>query len=137
MAATNSIEHLDPAVIRPGRFDRHIRIDLPDADARRAIFEAELDDRPDRGDIDLDELVRRTEGMTPAAIAKVVDIGGPRGRSARPRRAGEQLEIDTRASPRRARALGGQDRPTVEHWTWDSLILPPADQGAAAAATGA
>jgi cell division protease FtsH len=34
MAATNSIEHLDPAVIRPGRFDRHIRIDLPDAEAR-------------------------------------------------------------------------------------------------------
>jgi hypothetical protein len=31
MAATNSVEHLDPAVIRPGRFDRHIRIDLPDA----------------------------------------------------------------------------------------------------------
>ena len=48
MAATNSIEHLDPAVIRPGRFDRHIRIDLPDAEARREIFEAELDERPDR-----------------------------------------------------------------------------------------
>ena len=46
MAATNSLEHLDPAVIRPGRFDRHIRIDLPDAEARRAIFAAELDDRP-------------------------------------------------------------------------------------------
>ena len=54
MAATNSIEHLDPAVIRPGRFDRHIRIDLPDADARRAIFEAELDDRPTARDIDLE-----------------------------------------------------------------------------------
>ncbi|MBA2531195.1 MAG: ATP-binding protein [Nocardioidaceae bacterium] len=36
MAASNEIEHLDPAVIRPGRFDRHIRIDLPDAAARRA-----------------------------------------------------------------------------------------------------
>ena len=73
MAATNSIEHLDPAVIRPGRFDRHIRIDLPDAEARRAIFEAELDDRPAVDTIDLDTLVTRTEGMTPAAIAKIVD----------------------------------------------------------------
>ena len=57
MAATNSIEHLDPAVVRPGRFDRHIRIDLPDAEARRAIFETELDDRPTAAGLDLDELV--------------------------------------------------------------------------------
>ena len=69
MAATNSIEHLDPAVIRPGRFDRHIRIDLPDAEARRSIFQAELADRPRADDVDLEELVRRTEGMTPAAIS--------------------------------------------------------------------
>src|SRR5918911_4918879 len=76
MAATNSLEHLDPAVIRPGRFDRHIRIDLPDAEARRAIFETELEERP-TGRIDLDELVRRTEGMTPAAIEKGVDMAAP------------------------------------------------------------
>ena len=62
----NSVEHLDPAVIRPGRFDRHIRIDLPDADARRAIFEAELDDRPVR--VRLDELARETEGFSPADL---------------------------------------------------------------------
>ncbi|MDQ3728208.1 MAG: ATP-binding protein [Actinomycetota bacterium] len=68
MAATNSIEHLDPAVIRPGRFDRHIRIDLPDAGARLEIFRAELDERPTASGIDLDDLVRRTEGMSPAAI---------------------------------------------------------------------
>src|SRR5918911_3031374 len=61
MAATNSVEHLDPAVVRPGRFDRHIRIDLPDAAARRAVFEAELDDRPTAKTVDLDELVQRTE----------------------------------------------------------------------------
>jgi hypothetical protein len=73
MAATNSIEHLDPAVIRPGRFDRHIRIDLPDAEARRAIFTAELDERPTAPGIELEELVRLTEGMTPAAISKIVD----------------------------------------------------------------
>lgn len=74
MAATNSIDHLDPAVIRPGRFDRHIRIDLPDGPARRAIFGVELADRPAAADIDLDELVSRSEGMTPASISKVVDM---------------------------------------------------------------
>jgi SpoVK/Ycf46/Vps4 family AAA+-type ATPase len=89
MAATNSIEHLDPAVIRPGRFVRHIRIDLPDAEARRAIFGAELDDRPAADSIDLDALVTRTEGMTPAAIAKIVDSAALevyRGRALRRRR---------------------------------------------------
>jgi transitional endoplasmic reticulum ATPase len=125
MAATNSIEHLDPAVIRPGRFDRHIRIDLPDAPARRAVFEAELDDRPTARGIELDELVRRTEGMTPAAIAKIVDSAALEVfREAKA--SGRQLELDTGHLLRAIERYGGQDRPTVEHWNWDSLILPPA-----------
>ena len=122
MAATNSIEHLDPAVIRPGRFDRHIRIDLPDAAARRAIFEAELEDRPAADPIDLDALVTRTEGMTPAAIAKIVDTAALEVfREAT--QTGEQLELDTEHLLSAIERYGGQDRPTVEHWSWDSLIL--------------
>lgn len=124
MAATNAIEHLDPAVIRPGRFDRHIRIDLPDAPARRAIFEVELADRPAARDIDLDVLVRRSEGMTPAAIAKVVDVAALEVfREAT--RTGEKLELRTDNLVNALENLGGQDRPTVEHWTWDSMILAP------------
>jgi transitional endoplasmic reticulum ATPase len=123
VAATNSIEHLDPAVIRPGRFDRHIRIDLPDAEARRAIFEAELDDRPVAKGIDLDELVRRTEGMTPAAISKIVDSAALEVfREAS--QSGQRLELDQRHLETALDGFGGQDRPTVEHWTWDALILP-------------
>ncbi len=122
MAATNSIEHLDPAVIRPGRFDRHIRIDLPDAQARCAIFAAELDDRPAADTIDLDGLVTRTEGMTPAAIAKIVDTAALEVfREAT--QTGEQLELDTGHLVSAIERYGGQDRPTVEHWSWDSLIL--------------
>src|SRR3954471_23720685 len=123
MAATNSIEHLDPAVIRPGRFDRHIRIDLPDAAARREIFRAELADRPAAHGIDLDELVRRTEGMTPAAISKVVDSAAlDVFREAA--QSGKRLELDARHLLSAIERYGGQDRPTVEHWTWDSLVLP-------------
>jgi len=125
MAATNSIEHLDPAVIRPGRFDRHIRIDLPDAGARRAVFEAELDDRPAAAGIDLGVLVQRTEGMTPAAISKVVDTAALEVfREAA--QTGRNVELDTEHLVSAVERYGGQDRPTVEHWTWDSLILPPA-----------
>jgi transitional endoplasmic reticulum ATPase len=123
MAATNDLEHLDEAVIRPGRFDRHIRIDLPDAAARRAILGAELDDRPVAADIDLDDLVRRTEGMTPAAIEKVVDAAALTVfREAA--RTGRQLTLDEDRLLAALESIGGQDRPMVEHWTWDSLVLP-------------
>ena len=123
MAATNDLEHLDEAVIRPGRFDRHIRIDLPDAAARRAILEAELDDRPVDPGIRLDELVRRTEGMTPAAIEKLVDAAALAVfRDAA--QTGRQLTLDEGRLLAALESLGGQDRPTVEHWTWDSLVLP-------------
>ncbi|MDQ3103310.1 MAG: AAA family ATPase, partial [Actinomycetota bacterium] len=124
MAATNSIQHLDPAAIRPGRFDRHIRIDLPDAEARRAIFETELDDRPAADGIELEQLVSRTEGMTPAAISKIVDTAALEVfRLAA--QSGEKLELDTTHLIHAIERYGGQDRPMVEHWTWDSLVLPP------------
>jgi transitional endoplasmic reticulum ATPase len=123
MAATNSIEHLDPAVIRPGRFDRHIRIDLPDAEARHEIFCTELDERPTAADIDLEDLVRRTEGMTPAAISKVVDSAAIEvfREATEGGRAVELSETHLLAALDRH---GGKDRPLIEHWTWDSLVLP-------------
>jgi transitional endoplasmic reticulum ATPase len=125
MAATNSIEHLDPAVIRAGRFDRHIRVDLPDAEARRAIFAAELDDRPTAEGVDLDELVRRTEGMTPAAISKIVDSAALETFRAATQ-TGEEVKLESTHLLDAVERYGGQDRPTVEHWTWDSLVLDPA-----------
>ena len=125
MAATNDVSHLDPAVIRPGRFDRQIRIDLPDAKAREAIFKAELDDRPTAADVELTELVRRTEGLTPAAIAKIVDTAALEVfREAT--ESGRNMELDSGHLLRAVERHGGQDRPLVEHWTWDSLILDPA-----------
>ncbi|MGN6202029.1 MAG: AAA family ATPase [Solirubrobacterales bacterium] len=125
MAATNDVSHLDPAVIRPGRFDRQIRIDLPDAKAREAIFRAELDDRPTAADVELAELVRRTEGLTPAAIAKIVDTAALEVfREAT--ESGRNMELDSEYLLRAVERHGGQDRPLVEHWTWDSLILDPA-----------
>jgi transitional endoplasmic reticulum ATPase len=125
MAATNDVSHLDPAVIRPGRFDRQIRIDLPDAKAREAIFRAELADRPTAADVELSELVRRTEGLTPAAIAKIVDTAALEVfREAT--ESGRNLQLDGEHLLRAVERQGGQDRPLVEHWTWDSLILDPA-----------
>jgi transitional endoplasmic reticulum ATPase len=123
VAATNNLEHLDPAVVRPGRFDRQIRIDLPDGAARRAILQSELSDRPVSSDINLDELVRRTEGMTPATIEKVVDAAALRVFKQAAQN-GKELAVDEPHLLEALESLGGQDRPMVEHWTWDSLVLP-------------
>ena len=72
MAATNDLDTLDRAVIRPGHFDRQIRVDLPDLDARAAIFTTCLNGLPTDGKLDIADLAHRSEGMTPAAIAHCV-----------------------------------------------------------------
>jgi transitional endoplasmic reticulum ATPase len=123
MAATNNLEQLDPAVVRPGRFDRQLRIDLPDAPARQAIFETELADRPVADDLDLEDLVRRSEGMTPAAIERVIDAAAL-AVFKQAAETGQQLELDEQHLLDALESLGGQDRPLLEHWTWESLILP-------------
>ena len=123
MAATNNLEHLDPAVVRPGRFDRHLRIDLPDAPARSAIFEAELRNRPVAAGLDLEELVGRSEGMTPASIERVIDAAALNVFKQAAQN-GEQVELDEQHLLEALESLGGQDRPMLEHWTWESLILP-------------
>lgn len=73
MAATNAYEQLDPAVIRPGRFDRHIRIGLPDVEARRAIFGVHLRGRPLAGDVNVDDLALLTDGCSGAAIEAAIE----------------------------------------------------------------
>jgi transitional endoplasmic reticulum ATPase len=125
MAATNDIGSLDPAVIRAGRFDRHIHVALPDLEARKAIFAAQLEGRPGAGAIDLDEVARRTEGMSPAVLAQVVSAASMqamRDTSQDPN--GALVPLTTERLVAALRARGGQDRPTVENWGWDRLVLP-------------
>ena len=69
LAATNVADQLDPALRRPGRFDREIEIGLPDAEGRAAIWDVYLKDRPVAGDVDTADLAAHTEGWSPAGIA--------------------------------------------------------------------
>ncbi|MDQ4090625.1 MAG: AAA family ATPase, partial [Actinomycetota bacterium] len=125
MAATNNLDALDPAVIRPGRFDRHIRVDLPDAPARAAIFAATLKGRPLAPDFDLSELAMKAEGLTPAAIVRAVEAASLVAFK-ESTGSGQVVQL-TGAHLRTAlEQRGGTDRPTVEDWTWDKLILPAA-----------
>ena len=73
MAATNRPDVLDPALLRPGRFDRHITVDRPNCKGRRAIFEVHSRDVPLSGDVDLDRLAAGTVGLTGADIRNLVN----------------------------------------------------------------
>ncbi len=71
IAATNRPDMLDPALLRPGRFDRLIYVPVPDRDARKEIFKIHLRGKPLAEDVDIDALAERTEGYTGADIEAV------------------------------------------------------------------
>ena len=73
MAATNRPDILDPALVRPGRFDRAITLDLPDRDARRAILEVHAKSKRLGGDVDLDAVARLTRGASGADLASIMN----------------------------------------------------------------
>lgn len=73
IAATNNYALLDKALLRPGRFDRHIAIPLPDIHGRRAIFEVHCRNKPLADDVDRDELARLTFGFTGAQIESITN----------------------------------------------------------------
>lgn len=73
MASTNRPDILDPALLRPGRFDRHILIDRPDVKGREAILKVHIKGKPLADDINLEVLAKRTPGFTGADLANMVN----------------------------------------------------------------
>ena len=73
MAATNRPDVLDPALLRPGRFDRQIVIDQPDLAGRRAIFKVHARGKPLDDDVNIDVLAKQTPGFTGADIANLMN----------------------------------------------------------------
>jgi transitional endoplasmic reticulum ATPase len=69
IAATNRPDMVDPALLRPGRFDRLIFIGMPDIEARKQILKIHLKDKPLADDVDIDALAKSTEGFTGADVA--------------------------------------------------------------------
>ncbi len=73
LAATNRPEYLDPALLRPGRFDRRIVLDLPDVKGREAILKIHCRDKPLALNVNLKEVAERTPGFSGADIANLVN----------------------------------------------------------------
>ncbi len=73
LAATNRPENLDRALLRPGRFDRQVLVDLPDIDGREAILQVHARNKPLAADITLRDIARATAGMAGADLANVIN----------------------------------------------------------------
>jgi cell division protease FtsH len=73
MGATNRPDILDPALLRPGRFDRHVTIDQPDVAGRERILAVHAQGKPVAAEVDLRLIARRTPGFTGADLANVVN----------------------------------------------------------------
>ena len=143
MAATNRPDVLDSALLRPGRFDRHVTVDRPTWKGRLEILKVHTRNKPLSDDVDLERVARNMVGMSGADLRNLcneaallatradknrleqVDFdqaGGPRPARGAARgevlRAGEAADGRTRGRPRPERlprAEGGQDRPRLDH----------------------
>jgi len=73
MAATNRPDVLDPALTRPGRFDRRIIVDNPDSKGRKEIMGVHIKGKPMAADVDIDSLAKRTAGFSGADLANLVN----------------------------------------------------------------
>ncbi|GAG52917.1 unnamed protein product, partial [marine sediment metagenome] len=71
IAASNRPDMIDPALLRPGRFDRLVKVSSPNFEGRKQIIEIHLKDAPLAKDVDLDYLARETEGFSGADIAAI------------------------------------------------------------------
>ncbi|MFI6992124.1 ATP-dependent zinc metalloprotease FtsH [Nonomuraea wenchangensis] len=73
IAATNRPDILDPALLRPGRFDRQVTVDRPDLEGRKGILKVHGRGKPFAPDVELDTIARRTPGFTGADLANVIN----------------------------------------------------------------
>ncbi|MBU3691548.1 MAG: ATP-dependent metallopeptidase FtsH/Yme1/Tma family protein [Solirubrobacterales bacterium] len=73
IAATNRPDILDPALLRPGRFDRQVAVDRPDRQGRKQILEVHSRGKPLAGEIDLDALAGQTPGFTGADLSNLIN----------------------------------------------------------------
>ena len=73
LAATNRVDILDPALLRPGRFDRQVYVGLPDIKGRREILDIHARSKPLAEDVDLDEIARSAAGFTGADLENLMN----------------------------------------------------------------
>ena len=73
IGATNKLDIVDPALLRPGRFDRLLNVPVPDLEARKEILKIHLDKKPLAEDVNIDVLADKTEGSSGADLASLAN----------------------------------------------------------------
>lgn len=117
VAATNFYDGLDRALIREGRFDLHIRLDLPSETERLSIFTTQLAKRPAKT-LDLVSFARQTPGWSAAKIAALIDRAAVRAAAA-------HRPIETRDLTDALASTGGRDRAPFKEVDWDDVVISP------------
>ena len=115
MAATNVLDGLDPALIREGRFDLKVRVDLPDEAGRCKILESQLFGRLCQR-FDLQEFARRTPGMSAAKLKALVDRAAALA-------AEQSRKIEAADLQQALSEMGGRDRPLVQPVQWEDVVI--------------
>jgi cell division protease FtsH len=137
MAATNRPDILDPALLRPGRFDRQIVVDRPDLEGRKAILRVHARGKPLDEAVDLDILARRTPGFTGADLANVINeaalLAARRSRSNITMKEIEEAVDRVMAGPeRKSRVMSEEERRLIAyHESGHALVahvLPNTDE---------
>ena len=119
LAATNRPDVLDPALLRPGRFDRHVTVDRPTKKGRLEILKVHTRNVPLAADVDLDKIARSTVGMSGADLANLVNEAALLATRedktavdiARPRRRARQGDLGRQARRRDHRERTSEPRP--------------------------
>jgi transitional endoplasmic reticulum ATPase len=117
MASTNLLENLDPALIRDGRFDAKIRVDLPDEGGREQILKAQLERKPWQR-CELRSIARHTPGYSASRLENLVNQAAAFAAEAKRKITLADLELALEES-------GGRDRPLVEPLRWADVVLEP------------
>ncbi len=119
IAASNHVEKLDKALLRPGRFDRQVLVAAPDRDGREAILKAHAKGKPLGPDLDLRDVARKTTGMTGAQLANALNegaiIAGRAGRDAMSREDLDEALLRQSVGSQQARRLNSEERRIVAY----------------------
>jgi transitional endoplasmic reticulum ATPase len=115
MAATNRLDDIDEALIREGRFDVKVRVDLPDEATRVKILEAQLSKKPWKR-FDLHDLAHRTPGASPARLHALVDQAANYALT-------DNRKVEAKDLQRALDGNGGRDRPQLERVEWNDVVI--------------
>lgn len=136
MAATNRADILDPAILRPGRFDRTVYVGKPDVRARKAILEIHSRGKKLSDDVNLEVIAKRTPGFTPADLENLMNesalLAARRGENAISMEDVDEASIKVQAGPaKKSRVVSEKERKlTAVHESGHAIVsrlLPEED----------